>query len=125
MSRQLHICLIDDDDLALDALALGLRDAGFGVSTASGAAGGIDTLQKSEIDAMVTDMNMPGVGGAYLIAQARAGWPRLPIVAISGVETRAIEWFKNLGADEVLFKPFRADILTAALDRAFAAHVAS
>lgn len=38
MSR---VCLVDDDILVRDALALGLQDAGYEVLTAPGAAAGL------------------------------------------------------------------------------------
>ena len=94
MSAPARICLIDDELAVRDALALGLRDAGFEVATAPGAAAGLDILLREGADAVVTDMNMPGTGGAQFIEEARARWPELPIVAISGaaaVGDRGIE----------------------------------
>lgn len=115
------ICLIDDDIMVRDALALGLSDAGFEVLTAPGAAAGFDIANRREVDAIVTDMNMPGTDGAQLIAQARAKWPDLPIVVISGasvVDGRAItDVAKERGADAALSKPFRARQLAEVLER--------
>ena len=109
MSR---ICLVDDDILVRDALALGLSDAGHEVLTAPGAAAGLDLASRRPVDALVTDINMPGADGAQLIADARRLWPDMPIVAISGaavIEGRSLaEAAKELGADAVMVKPFRA-----------------
>lgn len=118
------ICLIDDDIMVRDALALGLSDAGFEVLTAPGAAAGFDIAARRQVDAIVTDMNMPGTDGAQLIAEARKQWPDLPIVAISGasvVDGRAItEVARDRGANAALSKPFRARQLAEVLERLIA-----
>lgn len=122
MSR---ICLVDDDILVRDALALGLSDAGYEVLTAPGAAAGLDLIARREVDAVVTDINMPGAGGAQLIAEVRARWPHLPIIAISGaaaIDGQSLsDAARGLGADTALVKPFRARQLAEALDRILAA----
>lgn len=118
------ICLIDDDIMVRDALALGLGDAGFEVLTAPGAAAGFDIANRRQVDAIVTDMNMPGTDGAQLIAEARRQWPDLPIVAISGatvIDGRAItEIARERGANAALSKPFRARQLAEVLERLIA-----
>src|SRR5262245_40147596 len=83
----LRVCLIDDDILVREALALGLNDAGYFVAVAPGAAAGLDMLSRQHIDAVVTDLNMPGTHGAVLIAEARARFPDMPIIAMSGSAT--------------------------------------
>ncbi|HYD74322.1 MAG TPA: response regulator [Candidatus Binatia bacterium] len=120
-----RICLIDDDMLVRDALALGLTDAGFEVLPAPGAAAGYDLTARENIQAVVTDINMPGTDGAQLISELRARWPRLPIVAISGasmIDGRSIaEIARERGADAALLKPFRARELAAVLERLLSA----
>lgn len=129
MNARARICLIDDDLFVLDALALGLRDAGFDVVTAPGAAAGLDIVAHGGVDLVVTDMNMPGTNGAQLIAEARERWPDLPIIAMSGatiIDGRSIDdAARDLGADVALVKPFRARMLAEAADSALAARKAS
>ena len=110
-----RVCLIDDDIYVRDAMAMGLTDAGFDVLTAPGVAAGLDIIRREGADAIVTDMHMPGSDGAQLIAEARREWPSMPIIVISGsmtfggddVETLA----RQLGADALMAKPFRASPL--------------
>ena len=127
MSRTARLCVIDDDVVVLAAMALGLREAGYEVLTAPGAAAGLDMIGRSDIDAIVTDMNMPGTSGAQLIAEARATWPGLPIIAISGSQTldgqSLLDQALRLGADALLGKPFQIAALTALLDRTLAERV--
>jgi DNA-binding response OmpR family regulator len=120
-----RVCLIDDDVLVLEAMAVGLRDAGYDVVTAPGAAAGLDILQRVGADVIVTDMNMPGTSGAQLIAEARFHWPAIPIIAISGASTAdhgsVLDAARGLGASACLAKPFRLAQLKAALGRVLAA----
>jgi DNA-binding response OmpR family regulator len=124
MSGQTRICLIDDDMFVRDALSLGLTDAGFEVLTAPGAAAGYDLTARGNVEAVVTDINMPGTDGAELIAQVRARWPDLPIVAISGasiIDGRSVvDVARVRGANATLIKPFRARELAAVLERLLA-----
>jgi DNA-binding response OmpR family regulator len=121
MGTMARICLIDDDIFVRDALALGLSDAGFEVLTAPGAAAGYDIAARENVEAVITDLNMPGTGGAQLIAELRAHWPQLPIVAISGASTidgrLVTDVAREMGADAVMAKPFRARELAAVLER--------
>lgn len=124
MTARGRICLIDDDGFVRDALALGLRDAGFEVVTAPGGAAGFDIASREYIHAIVTDMNMPGTSGAQLITEARARWPTLPIVAITGdaaIHGRSLDDVaRGLGANAAMTKPFRARELAAVLDKLLA-----
>lgn len=121
-----RICLIDDDLFVLDALALGLRDAGFEVVTAPGAAAGLDITDHGGVDVIVTDMNMPGTNGAQLISEAHARWPMLPIIAISGASImngrNVLDIANELGASTALVKPFRARALAQTIERVLSDH---
>ncbi len=122
MTPRARICLIDDDILVRDALALGLDDAGYDVITAPGAAAGFDIASRELLHAVVTDMNMPGTSGVQFIPEARSRWPDMAIVAISGAATidgrNTADVARELGADATLIKPFRARDLAAAIDDA-------
>jgi DNA-binding NtrC family response regulator len=125
MTARARICLIDDDIFVREAMALGLGDAGYEVITAPGAAAGFDIASREILHAIITDMNMPGTGGAQFIPEARARWPHMPLVAISGAATidgrNTADVARQLGADATLIKPFRARELAAVIERAIAA----
>jgi len=124
-----RICLIDDDIFVRDAIALGLGDAGYEVVTAPGAAAGLDIVKRDGVDAIVTDMSMPGTHGADLIMQVRSLFPGMPVVAISGssiIDGRdALDVARELGADAVMTKPFRASALAAVLNELLVKSVAA
>lgn len=112
---------MDDDILVRDALSIGLRDAGYEVHAAPGAAAGYDIIVRTPIDVLITDINMPGAGGAQLIAEARERWPDLAIIAISGLGgpgTQSLDELARIqGADAALLKPFRARQLAELVER--------
>jgi len=124
-----RICLIDDDIFVRDAIALGLGDAGFEVVTAPGAAAGLDIAKRDGVDAIVTDMSMPGTNGAQLITQVRLLFPDMPVVAISGssiIDGRdALDVAREHGANAVMTKPFRAGALATVLNDLLVAGVAA
>lgn len=115
-----RICLIDDDPIVRDALSLGLSDAGFDVMVAPGAAAALDMMGRDSVDAVVTDMKMPGFDGGALIAALRERWPELPVVAISGggeIGGKSVsDIARDQGANACLVKPFRAADIAKALD---------
>jgi DNA-binding response OmpR family regulator len=115
-----RICLIDDDPIVRDALSLGLSDAGFDVLVAPGAAAALDMMGRNPVDAVVTDMKMPGFDGGALIAALRERWPHLPVVAISGggeIGGKDVgDIARDQGANTCLVKPFRAADIARALN---------
>ena len=119
MARKPRICLIDDDPMVCDALALGLDDGGFETIVMNDARAALARIEAEPFDIVVTDINMPGFNGAELIAAVRAMRIDLPIVAISGggsIEGRDVaEVAREQGASVCLTKPFRARELAAAL----------
>jgi signal transduction histidine kinase/CheY-like chemotaxis protein len=79
------ILVVDDDDLVRAMLVTTLQDAGF---HAAGADSGADALMQfdsdTDIDAVVTDLAMPGLSGWDLIRELRSREPDLPILMLTG-----------------------------------------
>ena len=125
MASPPRICLIDDDPFVRDALALGLSDAGYAVRVMPGAAAALDVIGREEIDAVVTDMKMPGFDGGAFIGELRQRWPDMPVIAISGggeIKGKGVaELAREQGADACLVKPIRARDIVKVLDPLLAA----
>ena len=59
-----------------------------------------------EVDLAIVDLMMPRLGGGDVVKVARAKWPRLPFIAVSGAspDDRAK---LDPGVSEFLLKPFK------------------
>jgi DNA-binding response OmpR family regulator len=115
-----RILVIDDDDLVRAALTDMLRTAGFDVVTASNGRLGIELLDSTPVDAIITDILMPEQEGLETIREARQRFPEIRILAISGGSTRSgemqlLRFAESFGADQTLPKPFTASQLVAAV----------
>ena len=81
----LRIMLVDDDEDVRVTLARSLEDAGFVITSADSAERALDQLRLGiEIDALVTDLSMPGMSGWDLIREIRGSRPHLPSLMLTG-----------------------------------------
>ncbi|MGZ8414295.1 MAG: hybrid sensor histidine kinase/response regulator [Gemmatirosa sp.] len=64
------------------------------------------------VDLLLTDVTMPGMGGAELASQLRTGRPDLPVILMSGYAEDADIVHALAGAAAFLAKPFATDALT-------------
>ena len=105
--RGLRILLVDDDFICSLEFANTLRDLGCNVVEAHCASAACETIKRREpLGALVTDIDL-GVGkdGFAVARYARAAYPRLPVVYISGMA--AGRYAAEGVADSVfLAKPF-------------------
>jgi signal transduction histidine kinase/FixJ family two-component response regulator len=83
----LRILLVEDDDDTRECLAIALRQHGAQVAAVGSVAQGLAALERGGIDALLSDLAMPGEDGFSLIRRLRARPPeaggRLPAAALS------------------------------------------
>ncbi|HST92083.1 MAG TPA: PAS domain S-box protein [Brevundimonas sp.] len=108
----LTILIVDDDEIVLTNTAAMLSDMGHSVLQAPSGSEGLRILAKSRVDLLITDFAMPEMTGADLIHAVEGGWPRLPILLVSGYAE--IPEGAAVGIPR-LAKPFRPHQLTAAI----------
>ena len=65
------ILLIDDDAALLEVLCLAFQDAGHRVQTAPDGAAGLRLVEASDVELVVSDVNMPHVDGFALCRKLR------------------------------------------------------
>lgn len=121
-----HILLIDDDELLRDTLVQMLERDGHRVTQAEDGQQGLDRHAEGHFDLVITDVLMPRVDGAQVIAALRQRDKTLPIVAISGgrrVLTPAfsLQTASLAGATLEMAKPFGLADLRQAVQQALAA----
>ena len=110
------VAVVDDDQGILRSLEYLLESADYAVrSFASGAELlGSDCL--SEIDCLISDIDMPDVDGFELLRMVRAARPRLPIILITGYP-ETLNRLPPTGRSKphVFTKPFQGSELLAAV----------
>ncbi|HEY0970223.1 MAG TPA: sigma-54 dependent transcriptional regulator [Gemmatimonadales bacterium] len=113
------VLVVDDETGILDTLRILLRNAGFDVRTAHGGRAGLQALEESSPDILLTDIRMPGVDGVQLLAAARARDADLPVILMTAQATlQSAMQAVNEGAYHYVQKPFGNDELLAILRRA-------
>jgi CheY-like chemotaxis protein len=86
------ILLVDDNEAVRATTATYLRDGGMAVLEAADAAGALRLLEVSAVEAVVSDIAMPGeLDGMALADAIRSARPGLPVLLVSGFSERVAE----------------------------------
>ncbi len=112
------ILLADDENTLRINLAKVLKEEGFDVIACKDGTEALRALKARSVDAMITDLRMPGVTGMELIEHAKKLAPEASIIVITAfgeVET-AVAAMKN-GAQDYICKPLNFDELIFRLKR--------
>ncbi|BDU70263.1 DNA-binding response regulator [Geothrix oryzae] len=113
----LKVLVVDDEPLARERLARLLREAGCTIT--GELENGVALLQwlkasnKTGVDAIFLDIQMPGLSGMEVLAKIPDGPPVVFVTAFSSYAVRAFE----LAAADYLLKPVFEDRLEACLQR--------
>ncbi len=107
------ILLVEDEPAVRAVAARGLERGGFRVLQASGGAAALELMEGHEPpDLVLTDLMMPGVGGAELARRLRERWPALPILFMSGYSVEDLRRQGAIGLERVMLqKPFTPETL--------------
>lgn len=113
--------LVEDDEFLLKSLSFFLKSKGYAVIAYNNGLDAITYVQQnaSEVDIVITDLNLPFAGGQQLIRELRKKEEvDVPIIVLtsSGVESTELEVF-DLGADEFISKPFSPAVLLKRMEK--------
>ena len=110
------VLAVEDNEFVRRALQRTLRAHGFTVLLAEDGPSALALAEgPGHIDAVITDVVMPGMSGPQLAAELRARYPDLPVLFVSG---HPGEMLKLHGVDahrEFMQKPYDGDALAAVL----------
>ena len=110
------VLIIDDDKAVGSLIADLLGKAGFAVVTASSFWDALNLVEEQHFDLLVTVVQLPGgePSGLDLVICARARWPSLKALFISGATEPVLD---EPDQDDFVAKPFRpAELLGCALE---------
>lgn len=111
---QSKVLVVDDESSIRRALHATLSTLGFDIEEASGGEQAMSLVGTERYDAVLLDINMPGVGGIEACREIRRLCPQLPIVMLTVRDNEAdkIEAL-DAGADDYVTKPFHVGELMA------------
>jgi EAL domain-containing protein (putative c-di-GMP-specific phosphodiesterase class I) len=118
--------LLDDDASVLRSYARVLERAGFVVVRRSSGADVARVLGHAAIDAVVSDIAMPGMDGTEVLRTVRERDPDLPVILMTGAgDLRSAAKAVELRAMRYLIKPVDLALLVATVDDAVRLHEAA
>lgn len=116
-SRGDTILIVDDDDTFRQMLMGTLKLSGYKTLGAAGSDEALALLQEPGIDAVITDIKMPGMDGITLAGHIKERRPDMPVIIITGyIPADGERPLAVDGADGFLVKPFKIESITELLE---------
>jgi Response regulators consisting of a CheY-like receiver domain and a winged-helix DNA-binding domain len=108
-----RILLVEDDPSIREVTAIGLRNAGFTVETASDGAAGLERFASEPFDLILLDVMLPRLDGLE-VCQAIRRTSTVPVVMLTArADTIDVVVGLEAGADDYVKKPFEVPELVA------------
>ena len=102
-----RVLVVDDDPGLRTVLRDALSRDGHEVTTAADGAQALRRLAEDPVDLVLTDLSMPGMDGAALVREIRAGGSAVPVLVLTvRQEEREKVALLDAGADDYVVKPF-------------------
>ncbi len=115
----IRILIVDDEKVIREGVSRALTGEGFEIAKAEDGTRGIEMLQESDFNIVLTDLMMPGIDGFALLEWIRTNQPHIQVIVITGFATvtKAVTAMKQ-GAFDFVGKPFTPDYIRVVVDRA-------
>ncbi len=108
------ILVVDDDTSTRRALRVTLTEMGFTVVEAARGEEALSLVRVAWFDAVLLDVDMPGMGGVEACRSIRRAIARLPILMLTVMDSEDDKVLAlDAGADDYITKPFQIRELTA------------
>jgi two-component system response regulator HydG len=118
-SQQPTVVIADDDKNNVLALEKVFQREGFRVITAAGGAEALATVRAGQVDVVLTDLMMPGMGGVDLLEAVKAAQPEVEVVLMTayGTVEAAVTAMKR-GAYDFVEKPVKRQVIVKTVRKA-------
>jgi len=117
-----HIMVVDDDDSFREMLTDMLRANNYVPLSVSSADEALKELENGDIDAVITDIRMPGTDGITLMKEIKKKNPEMPVILTTAYLSSYEFDVDADSADGFLPKPFKAESIIRLLNQLSAAH---
>ena len=111
-----RVLVVEDDDDLRSLIGAALADAGYAAVEAPDGAAALQACKERDVDVVLLDLNLPGLGGKDFVDAYRRGLGRAKIIVMSGAATGG-ETSGRIHAAVFLSKPFGLDNLLGAVRR--------
>ncbi len=119
----MKLLVVDDSSEIVDILFSAMELSGHDVDKAYDGVEAIERLRNNAYDVVITDAEMPRMGGAEICQYLKAQFSTIFVIGMSGC-FRALKELKNAGADICFSKPFSIHAIEEAIEeRMFPAHI--
>ena len=116
---KLRILIVDDEEELVGALVERLQLRGMEAHGVTSGAEALVFIQTTELDVVLLDMKMPGLGGLQVVKKIKAEKPQLQVVLLTGHgSAEDAEKGIECGAFDCLMKPIKIEELCQVLGRA-------
>ncbi len=106
-SSPYKVLVVDDDESIRNLMVTLLAQKGYHCETATDGVEALDKISKTEFDAVVTDIVMPGMDGISLTQELLKRNQSLPVMTVTGyADEYSAETAMSSGAREFIKKPF-------------------
>lgn len=112
------VLIVDSNRDGLEMYVTALALEGIDADTARSAGEALDVFERTHPRAVVTELRLPGTGGAELIQRVRRSRPDTFIVGLSTAEGRDNREARAAGCDVILQVPCLPETLVRQLRRA-------
>ncbi|MBW6504187.1 sigma-54 dependent transcriptional regulator [bacterium] len=115
-----RVLVVDDEAAIVSLLSTVLREKGWDVTEARSGTDGIDLLDRSRFDVILTDLVMPGDSGIDLLRASKEVRPDVEVILMTGCATAetAIEAMRN-GAFHYIMKPLKIEEVVNLVEKAY------
>ena len=115
-----RVLIVDDEAAIVSLLSTVLREKGWDVVEARSGTEGIDLLDRSRFDVILTDLVMPGDSGIDLLRASKEVRPDVEVILMTGCATAetAIEAMRN-GAFHYIMKPLKIEEVVNLVEKAY------
>ncbi len=113
------VLLVDDEEDFLEIMSERLTSRGIEVTTMTSAADAIEQINRDFYDAVILDLEMPGMNGIEALKELKEKRPELQIILLTGHATveKGVEAIK-LGAMDFLEKPADMEAISEKIKKA-------
>jgi len=115
----IRVLAVDDEPAAAKLLSLMLAAPAFRCTAACSGEEALVALQREPFDAVISDLQMPGLSGMEVLTEVRQKYPHMAFLVTTGVDDVdvGVKAMRS-GADDYLVKPLREDAVLASLENA-------